>query len=348
MLLILLTTLFLAAAGIALWSARISKPLFNDRRQALSALPALAPRSEALTFAHAGDRLLLVTAVREGGIEAIDLTALYGPERTGSPLALYRDLGFDSLSQLTAPLTDRAFDALGLPLSLGDHHVAAGTNYSEHAEEVMLEDPPFLFPKLAAPTRWDGDVPFTRRLDFEAELGLVPLEPILSADATYPEFAGLLTNDFSDRWTLVRQLKLRKPMGTTGFAAAKGQPGYLPAGYFLLIPRDPAFMDRIEIRLYVNDRLRQRFLTGDMLLKGTDIVRQSFTDNAQAYFYGKEPVSLLPGDGLTPETLLLTGTAGGVIFKPANIWNQRLYLQPGDVIRTEASYLGVLENMVTR
>jgi hypothetical protein len=35
-----------------------------------------------------------------------------------------------------------------------------------------------------------------------------------------------------------------------------------------------------------------------------------------------------------------------VIFKPANIWNQGFYLQAGDVVRTEATYLGHLENRV--
>lgn len=330
------------------WSYFISKPQFDEHRSDLEPLPVLAPRSEALTFARCGERLLLVTRVSENGVEGIDFTELYGLDSTPDPLALYREAGFDSLSRLTEPVRSCTFEELGLPLELAGEHVAAGTNYSEHAEEVLLDDPPFLFPKLAVPTPWNAQVPFTRRLDFEAELGLVPLRPIDSVQDDLPGFAGILTNDFSDRWTLIRQLKLKQPMGTTGFAAAKGQPGFLPVGYFLLIPRDPAMLDRIEVRLFVNDRLRQRFRAGEMILDGDAIVRQSLKIREQTYFKGKHPVPLLPDAGYSTRTLILTGTAAGVIFKPANIWNQRLYLQPGDVVRAEASYLGALENVVQR
>jgi len=42
----------------------------------------------------------------------------------------------------------------------------------------------------------------------------------------------------------------------------------------------------------------------------------------------------------------LTGTGAGVLFKPLNIWGQQFYLQPGDVVRTQATYLGHLTNTI--
>jgi 2-keto-4-pentenoate hydratase/2-oxohepta-3-ene-1,7-dioic acid hydratase in catechol pathway len=35
-----------------------------------------------------------------------------------------------------------------------------------------------------------------------------------------------------------------------------------------------------------------------------------------------------------------------VLFKPLNIWGQQFYLQPGDVVRTQATYLGHLTNRI--
>jgi acylpyruvate hydrolase len=158
----------------------------------------------------------------------------------------------------------------------------------------------------------------------------------------------VLANDVTDRLTLMRDLDLDEPMGTTGFAAGKGQAGLLPVGPWLVIPRKPEFYRDLEIRLYINGRLRQRFNTGDMILSIEDIVRQGFRDRSMDYRKGATRVSLIPDEGVPTGSLILTGTAGGVIFKPLNIWWQPAYLQTGDVVQTEASYLGFLQNTVVR
>ena len=54
----------------------------------------------------------------------------------------------------------------------------------------------------------------------------------------------------------------------------------------------------------------------------------------------------MPGETIPQGRLILTGTAAGVLFKPLNIWNQIFYLQPGDHVRTEATFLGHLENKI--
>lgn len=135
-------------------------------------------------------------------------------------------------------------------------------------------------------------------------------------------------------------------MGTTGFADAKGRKSFLPTGYLFVIPRTRAWLDALEHRLWVNDALRQRFVAGEMILKIEDIVAQSLELADRPHQTSDGPVPLLPEGHIPAGTLVLTGTAAGVIFKPANIWLQALYLGRGDQIRTEGMHLGHLDNTI--
>lgn len=339
-----IVTLLLAAV---FWGATlyVSRPLFTERIGDLPPLPAVADRRDALTLARSDGNLLLVTGVAGNRVSAIDLTRRFGADSTRDTLRFLQTADPDELQQLDGPNVTVDMRQLVVPLHLGGAHVAAGTNFAEHADEVLLDDLPFLFPKLAAPEPWHASIPWTKRLDYEAELAALPLAPITDPD-NLPNYALLLANDVTDRLTLIRQIDLGEPMGTTGFAAGKGRPGYLPVGPWLVIPREPDFYRRLEFRLYVNDELRQRFSARDMILSIDDIVRQAFRDRSMDYRRGEDSVLLIPKQGLSAETLILTGTAGGVAFKPLNIWWQPAYLQPGDVVRVEASYLGLLLNTV--
>ena len=332
---------------VAFWAATlyVSRPLFSERLGELPPLPVVADRSEALTLARSAQGLLLVTGARGGQVKAINLTARFGREATRDTLEFFRATGYEALLTLEGPEVTVALDELELPLALGNAHLAAGTNFAEHADEVLLDDPPFLFPKLAAATPWNAPIPWTKRLDYEAELAAIPLATVTGPDAA-AGYALLLANDVTDRLTLMRELDLDEPMGTTGFAAGKGQAGFLPVGPWLVIPRKPEFYRDLEFRLYINGQLRQRFNTGDMILSIDDIVRQGFRDRSMDYRKGATSVSLIPDEGVPTGSLILTGTAGGVVFKPLNIWWQPAYLQTGDVVQTEASYLGFLQNTV--
>ncbi len=120
----------------------------------------------------------------------------------------------------------------------------------------------------------------------------------------------------------------------------------MPTGYLVVIPRSPAFYLSLNVSLYVNDKLRQHFRMEDLILPIEDIIVQAFEKRGESYQKGDETVSLMPVDYIPKGTLILTGTAAGVIFKPLNIWKQGFYLAPGDVVRTEATFLGHLENTV--
>ncbi len=117
--------------------------------------------------------------------------------------------------------------------------VSTGLNFAAHAEEAGGGDV-FLFPKPAAPTRPGAPIhPPTgvTLLDYEVELAFVLLE---SFDPTAPpdratfleQTAFFLSNDISDREAIVRNAALSGP--GTGFAEAKGQPGFFPAGPWMI------------------------------------------------------------------------------------------------------------------
>jgi 2-keto-4-pentenoate hydratase/2-oxohepta-3-ene-1,7-dioic acid hydratase in catechol pathway len=342
---VVLVALAAALAALVGYSYTVSRPIFDEAWQPWQ--PTIAPRADALTFARTDDRLLLVVAHDAGSVRGIDLTAIHGAAQTADLVDFYTHLGYDALARLDGPSVTVPVDALIQPHDSRPPFIAAGTNYAEHAAEVSVDDPPFLFPKLAEPTPWNAAVRHAARLDYEAELCLVPLADIVRPDQEV-EFGLLLCNDFTDRWTLVRELDLGEPMGLTGFAAAKGQPTFLPTGYLLVIPRRPDFYATLRLGLFVNDRLRQRFRAGDMILKPRDIVAQSFASAAAPYRRGEARVELMPEGRIPKGALILTGTAAGVMFRPVNIWNPRVYLAPGDLVRTRADFLGEIINRIER
>lgn len=330
------------AAGIYGW--QVSKPLFSDRYDK-DTPQTIADPTGALTFARSADALILVQAHNGEAVNGINLTAVLGEEKTADLIALYHELGYEGLAAIEGETITVRLANLGMPVDYPYPYVAVGTNYAEHAEEVMMDDPPFLFPKLARASAWDAPVKFTKRLDYEAELAVVPLQDIRSATDDVP-FGLVLCNDYTDRWTLVRQLKFKEPMGTTGFADGKGRESFLPTGYLFVIPKSRDYLNGLEHRLWHNGRLRQRFTAGAMILKVDEIVAQTLALKDRPHQRAEGSVPLLEADHIPAGTLILTGTAAGVIFKPANVWLQSVYLQKNDVVRTQADGLGHLLNHI--
>jgi len=113
-----------------------------------------------------------------------------------------------------------------------------------------------------------------------------------------------------------------------------------------VVPESPDFYLSLSLSLYVNEQLRQRFDMREIILPLDEIVSQALDQFDLDYQKGTETITLLPEKVIPQGTLILTGTAAGVIFKPLNIWNQGFYLKQGDIVRTQADFLGYLENEV--
>ncbi len=337
----------LVVLGVVLFgvAVSVSSPLFDEP---LAEPPAPAfdvlPVSEALTFARTLDgRLLLVRSADRDSVEAVDLSGALGLR---DPLEALRAVGFQAIVRASqGTLETVALLELGMPFEPAHPHIAAGTNYRAHAEEVGVEDGPFLFPKLTRATAWNAPVPKRTRLDYEVELCAVTLDAY-SLDSP----AGLgfvLCNDFTDRWALLVEIDLDSPMGESGFPDAKGGAGMLPIGPFLIVPADAAdFHQRLEIGLAVNDRLRQRDSAGLMIWSPREIAEHALDRCEVDYAGAAGPHRLTPCEAIPPATLLLTGTPAGVMFNVLNVWRPASYLRADDQVLTYGAHLGVLRNRI--
>jgi 2-keto-4-pentenoate hydratase/2-oxohepta-3-ene-1,7-dioic acid hydratase in catechol pathway len=338
----------------------------------------IAPVEEALTFARdkAGTRLILVSSYEGGEVAGIDLTAAFG---ASDPVALYNAKGYGAIAALSGSEVTLRVSELGLPVDLTASHIAAGTNFPEHAEESSVEEGPFLFAKEVEPTSFDAPVPAgDALLDYEVELAFVALEPFDISQA--PEEAGLiLCNDVTDRAKLMRNIDASDVTSGKGFTTGKSAPGYLPVGNLFVIPRDlRAFASAVELRLWRGDELKQSARQSEAIWDFDELVRQSAArQNVLWDFEGRE-VGLPIQDGIVPaRTAILAGTPDGTVFRGvdkssmalgawdwlAGGWDRTLvshvverqiakeraarrYLQPGERIVISVARMGELGNQI--
>ena len=316
----------------------------------------IAGAEEALTFARYrknGDlKILLINNYQEGIVVGVDLNDYFKTDQV-DPIDLFNTHGYSAILSAASSASHLASVSameLEIPFEPKGQHIGIGANYLAHAKESKAGDEPFVFPKAVEATHFTSEISMREspRLDYEGELGFVALEDI-SPGTVFPEFMGLvLCNDFTDRWTLVRQLKMRAPMGTTGFPDGKGKDGFLPIGNLFVIPRDlEAFYPEIELNLYVNGRLRQKAKVDLMIWEPEKIIKQIFLRSQWDFHSDRGRVSLLPESGnISAGTIILSGTPAGVIFRPVNIWNRSLYLAMGDEVVMRSEQMGILRNTI--
>ncbi len=227
--------------------------------------------------------------------------------------------------------------------------IAAGLNYAAHADEAGGGDV-FLFPKPASPTSPYGVVAppaGVTLLDWEVELGLVlledvPLDALPDTPALRERGAYFVTNDVSDREAIIREASV-SGLGT-GFVKAKGQPGFLPMGPWMVRGRELfAALERcggkgLGLRLDVDegggpDR-RQEATTELMILEPAVLLARIAAQVAEGgprtpmarRLNGGERYDLLAlpsadgGHHLPAGTILLTGTPEGVALRAPSIF----------------------------
>ena len=151
------------------------------------------------------------------------------------------------------------------------------------------------------------------------ELGIVigkKTKNVSKEDALSHVFGYCTVNDLS-----ARDLQMR----THQWLLGKTCDDFSPAGPYLVTADEVGDPNNLSLKTYVNDELRQDSNTSDMIFSCAEIVS-----------YISQHMTLVPGD------LILTGTPEGVVFGlPAD---QRVYIQPGDVISVEIEKLGKLTN----
>jgi 2,4-didehydro-3-deoxy-L-rhamnonate hydrolase len=279
----------------------------------------ISDRSDALTFARARvngtNQLISVTSYKDGTITGMVLTG--APD---DPVTAFQVLGFEALDELTnaagATINVSAAELL-IPVELGPHHIAAGTNFPEHAEEATVEDGPFLFTKAVQPTSAYSNVSAgDGLLDYEVELCFVGFEPIDLANP--PEHIGLfLCNDYTNRAALMRNIDPFDVASGKGFSTGKSAPGFMPVGDLFVIPRDrQAFVPSVELSLYMNGERRQHAFQRQAIWDFEELLVQIEQRRDVTWDYRGTPITLPLENGTIPlRTSILGGTPSGTIFK---------------------------------
>lgn len=347
----------------------------------------IAPIDTALSFARikVDNRfhLIAVEKFSNNQISGINLT-LASNNQFDDPIDTYIRLGYEGLIKLINhsrsefSITTQA-DQLLAPVDLLKSHIAVGTNYPAHAGETGVKDGPFLFPKIVTPTGpFETVSTHNGLLDYEVELAAVIIKPV--KDGKLPnEFGLILSNDFTNRAALLRNIDIKNITSGKGFPQGKSADGFLPVGNLFIIPKNPKqFAKNIELKLYVNDYLRQKSNTNSMLWDFEKTVSEIWKKKEYNWEYNSTTVSLINEKNEIPSrTLILSGTPHGVIFQgiPVSIklkgilswltggWDKTLpqnvieayikksfksktYLQPNDTITIHTHRLGVIQNQV--
>jgi 2-keto-4-pentenoate hydratase/2-oxohepta-3-ene-1,7-dioic acid hydratase in catechol pathway len=201
--------------------------------------------------------------------------------------------------------------------------LCVGANYRKHAEEAGLPLPeqPIYFAKFAnslAGHREEVVLPAaTERGDYEVELVAVigrPARKVRREDALDHVFGYATGNDLS-----ARELQMRSSQWLFG----KAIDGFAPLGPYVVTADEVPDPQRLDLRTWVNDELRQDSNTADMVFSVAEMV----SDLSQI-------MTLEPGD------VIYTGTPEGVVLG----MQQPTWLQPGDEVACEVEGLGRLVN----
>lgn len=203
--------------------------------------------------------------------------------------------------------------------------VCVGLNYRKHAEETNAKIPeyPILFNKFNnALTGHGHDVELpsaSNEVDYEAELAIVigrRTKHIGEEQALDCVFGYCSANDLS-----ARDLQLR----TNQWMLGKVSDGFAPIGPELVTADEIPDPNNLRISCTVNGERRQNSNTADMIFNCKQIIS-----------YLSRHLTLEPGD------IILTGTPEGVVLGLPP--EQRVYLQPGDVVTVEIEKLGSITN----
>lgn len=337
----------------------------------------IAPISDALSFARVGQQTIAVTGYTNGQVTGLPVGKV-----DEDAISLVNRLGYVGVSALIAaggtPITANVAD-LAVPVDLSGRHIAAGTNYREHAEEATVEGGPFIFAKYVAPTPSRSTISAgDALLDYEVELCLVTME---SARTDQPAKGGLLLcSDVTDRAKLLRNADVAHPESGKGFTTGKSAPGYLPVGDLFVVPRDlDHYVAGLTLQLSVNGHERQRTPVTMWIWDLSRLLAEAgkLRDREWAYWGGTARLPIDAEGKVPARTLVLAGTPGGTVFvgvdlrsigrglvawvagachKPftaeviesyiALVRQQKRYLQPGDRMTIQVDGLGSLDNPI--
>ncbi|MCD9017635.1 fumarylacetoacetate hydrolase family protein [Parachryseolinea silvisoli] len=342
---------------------------------------------EALTlsrFNHNGQSHILAVLDDDGKtLTGIDLSVKLN-RFDQSALEVIQTLQYNEVVAIIRASKDRVtvpYEAL-LPAIEGNKHIAIGINYDEHGEETSV-DAPFLFPKIVDTDPAIHHLKYTPGwlLDHEVELGLVFPDAVCSnLDLPNQRIGFLVVNDYSERATLMRELDVKNVKNGKGFPNAKSMKGFLPTGPYIVVPRDwQSFVAELTLDLHVNGVIRQSGFAKDMVWNISKIIEETLASKNRTWPCHNKNVGLLENDCIPANSIIITGTPAGVIFKKPTtgfkvktaskyfltfsffshqllpyVMQEHLkkqiredkYLKPGDFVETSISFLGTIKTTI--
>lgn len=190
--------------------------------------------------------------------------------------------------------------------------LCVGLNYKDHADELdmVLPEEPLLFMKPSSSMISTNESIIypnsTKKLDFEAELGIVILSEINSENNENPDMAYTIINDVTAR-------DLQEKDGQ--WTRSKSFDTFCPVGPVVVTNINPS-----NQRIYssVNGEIKQDSNTKNMIFSPKELVK-----------YVSNIMTLYPGD------LIATGTPPGID-----------HLNIGDVVAINIEEIGELKNIV--
>lgn len=203
--------------------------------------------------------------------------------------------------------------------------ICCGLNYSDHILEMGRELPEFptLFAKYADTLCGAYDAirsDLSQKVDWEAELAVVVGAEL--TDATAAEAAAGIAG-----YTVANDVSMRDWQNRTlQWFQGKAFDASTPLGPVLVTADDFPTSPTFNVKGYVNGELVQNGDTSTLVFSPASLLQ-----------YISQFTTLRPGD------VVLTGTPGGVGAGQ----NPPRFLQNGDVLTTEISGLGTLENTFT-
>jgi len=225
------------------------------------------------------------------------------------------------------------------PIPRPDKIIALAGNYSEHIREVgralgLSDSPrqttvprPFIMPAtvVIGPNEEIPWPAYSEQIDYEIELAVVigKKAKYIKHESALEYVAGYtIVNDVSARSVTFRKNRKTRPWDEFyDWLNGKWADGFLPMGPYLLTQDEISEVQNLNMQLSVNDEIRQKANTSQMIYSVADIV--SFLSHL---------MTLEPGD------IIATGTPSGVAMATGR------FLQPGDTIECTIEKLGTLTN----
>lgn len=222
------------------------------------------------------------------------------------------------------PELDRA--QLGPCVPRANQVFAIGLNYRDHAREAGLPEPkqPMIFTKFPSCLAGaQASVPLTSdTVDWEVELVVVighRAHAVTERDALDHVAGFCIGQDVSDR-------RLQFADQPPQFSLGKSARNFGPIGPWL-VSRHAVDWAELDLLCDINGERMQHGHSRDMVFGVPALIA-----------YISRYATLLPGD------LIFTGTPAGV----GSAQKPRRYLKPGDLVRSEITGLGTLENRCER